>query len=696
MIADIFLQVAITSLFASVLILGLLLASPLLKRRYRTNWCCVIWLVIAIRLLVPVNLSLPQPLVSVELPQLLVSVELPQQFIEYPVGVTMAIPIASTVETPLVNPGYFTDLSGVNNLVNGISNNVYSNAYSGTVHKVSPVQNISPLTSVEQAPSFLDMAGFVWLAGVLILLVFQMGSYLYFLWSLKNSSKGIIPHFVEEIVERAGNDIGIRKLPKIIITNVIDSPVLIGIIKPTVLLPHLNFTNIELEFILRHEFTHMRRKDLLRRIILLLTNALHWFNPVVYLMNRQMVKDIEMACDDEVICEFDMDTRSMYGHTILAATKRRFTPMYSTNFGSQKRNLKNRLANLFDTTAKRRGIGLVCVVAFAVIFISSWLTFSRAGHDIYDNFESSSYYTDMIQSSEMLLFGNDRVIDIFQSNHEPLNVGDIIYIDDAFIEFMVEMELRRNKVNDITGIWLLEEFGLLNVGDIIYVDDTFIDFMAEMELRRNKVKGIAGVWVIEEFGLSPEEMGFVFEANIHFLDYVQGWGWHSGQQEIWRVNIADINGVAITSVLVNPNNGEVNEIIVVAPTRSYIEVDGMNIILVDYTWSTDIWGRGPMVGVDRDEFYMNPGFAERYIPVEEIGALIARSVYEEFGICLDGSRFDMFSAFDSYSFPLRWGISIFFDSERIITIGTPLDEVPDLSSHLDLITGEIRHFMPER
>ena len=92
---------------------------------------------------------------------------------------------------------------------------------------------------------------------------------------------------------------------------------LIGFMKSTIILPERIYNERELLLILRHELVHYQQHDLWYKLVLLATNAVHWFNPLVYLMNRQANHDVEQVCDDKVVANQDMDYRKAYSLTIL-------------------------------------------------------------------------------------------------------------------------------------------------------------------------------------------------------------------------------------------------------------------------------------------------------------------------------------------------------------------------------------------
>lgn len=68
------------------------------------------------------------------------------------------------------------------------------------------------------------------------------------------------------------------------------SPMLLGIIKPQIILPQREYTKEGMEYILSHEMTHYKRKDLWVKLLIITARTIHWFNPFVCLMEREAGK----------------------------------------------------------------------------------------------------------------------------------------------------------------------------------------------------------------------------------------------------------------------------------------------------------------------------------------------------------------------------------------------------------------------
>ena len=107
----------------------------------------------------------------------------------------------------------------------------------------------------------------------------------------------------------------------------------------------------------------------------MLSTAIHWFNPVVYLMSRSISLQCELSCDLEVVKNFQEDKRQQYCETIIGVIRQqsRFKTALSTHFYGGKKNMKNRILSIMDTRKKKSGIALVfgVLVLSTVVFIAT-------------------------------------------------------------------------------------------------------------------------------------------------------------------------------------------------------------------------------------------------------------------------------------------------------------------------------------
>lgn len=128
------------------------------------------------------------------------------------------------------------------------------------------------------------------------------------------------PDLVLNILEDCKLKLGIRNDIPLNVENSIYSPALTTTLHPYILIPQhmVNEENEEnLRFALLHELTHYKRRDHVTCLILLFLNALYWFNPILYFALKEIRKDLETACDYEVVKCFNTEERKRYIFTII-------------------------------------------------------------------------------------------------------------------------------------------------------------------------------------------------------------------------------------------------------------------------------------------------------------------------------------------------------------------------------------------
>ena len=137
---------------------------------------------------------------------------------------------------------------------------------------------------------------------------------------------------------------------------------------PLLLLPDLDYSDTDLKIILKHELIHYKRRDIWYKLLLVCANAVHWFNPLVYLIMVTSNKDMEMACDSELIKDSDTAFRKQYSETILMAIQKgnQHQTAFSTYFYGGKKTMKERFTNIFSMNKKRKGIIALCAIIIVI------------------------------------------------------------------------------------------------------------------------------------------------------------------------------------------------------------------------------------------------------------------------------------------------------------------------------------------
>lgn len=307
-----------------------LILRRLMKKRYPARMVCVVWAILALRLLIPVQLTLPQAPVQV-MPRTSYVVQSDQTAFRQ-----AGLPVAQ-------NPARW---------VTGTQAQTLSAADTGTVKTVD----------------ITDILLTLWLAGVISCILWQGIGYYRLIRSLKGKSRSVERADLHTILQEQCADLVIDREIPLRVSSAADCPMLAGFIHPTLYLPDECISRTDAAFIFRHELTHYKHGDLWLKLLLLAARCLHWFNPLVHLIARFAQEDIEAACDDAVVRGHDGAYRRAYGETILrsAIAQSQKRKALVSCFGDDKKTLMRRFEGLFDKSVKKRGVALVVMIALLV------------------------------------------------------------------------------------------------------------------------------------------------------------------------------------------------------------------------------------------------------------------------------------------------------------------------------------------
>ncbi|MDO4539950.1 MAG: M56 family metallopeptidase [Syntrophomonadaceae bacterium] len=342
-----FLDFLRTSVVVGAVALLLAAARPLWERRFGALWKKWLWCVLAMLLLGGAFLPATPNAVTVQvaLP------ERPAAAPEAAEGNPMAVP-APTADT-VIQPATPSPLPAPFD--------------SGTVQAHSGAAPVTAARGQGLKVDSVHPALVLWAAGVAAFLLWQAVGGLLFRrqtrrWSAPPDHQGL-----EEQYRAACAEIGGRRFPCLLICPAIASPMLTGLFRPRLLLPRQDYGVGAAACILRHELTHFRRRDLWLKLLLLTANALHWFNPAVWLLRREAGRDIEYACDERLMRGASPAERGAYGQVLLAAARQGPRPALSTYFSGEARAMQQRLSGIMSGGDKRRGT--VPAVAAALLAV---------------------------------------------------------------------------------------------------------------------------------------------------------------------------------------------------------------------------------------------------------------------------------------------------------------------------------------
>ncbi len=210
---------------------------------------------------------------------------------------------------------------------------------------------------------------FIWIIGVISKTVFHALRHRYFMKMVRRWSNSITDLEHLELLNNLKSELSIKTQVELSVCQTISSPMLVGYFRPTIILPPINLAGNELSLILKHELIHLKRHDLWFKLLILTATALHWFNPVVYLMAKATALQCEISCDARVLQSANFQQRKQYGEMIIGVVRNgaKLHTALSTNFYGGKRGMEKRIASILDVKPKKAGFAVLCMVFIAFV-----------------------------------------------------------------------------------------------------------------------------------------------------------------------------------------------------------------------------------------------------------------------------------------------------------------------------------------
>lgn len=360
-----------TSLLGSLAILAMLVLKPLWRERYRAKTRCWLWLALAAFLLLPVDFSVKNAPVQAAPPK------------DYTLFVG-------------------TDKTAIQSTDNLFGDMAEKSGQSPAAVRDTIIQR--PVTNPEQKTTryipVTTILFYGYLAGAAAFLLYQGVSYALFRRTVRRWKRDVARADYAAMLSDTARDLGVSA-PEMIVCEAISTPAVTGLLRPRLLLPHERYDVQELRYILRHELCHLKRRDMLLKLVLLAANAMHWFNPVVYLMLRQADEDIELACDSAATDGLELPERAAYSRTLLAAVQSSVRALPATTcFGGTVERLKRRITNVLGAQ-KKRGLGVVALVLA--------LTLTAGCATSWGSRDASTAPFDGSRYNPMFVFGNSEL-----------------------------------------------------------------------------------------------------------------------------------------------------------------------------------------------------------------------------------------------------------------------------------------------
>lgn len=366
-----------TSLLGSLAILAMLVLKPLWRERYRAKTRCWLWLAMAAFLPLPIDFSVKNAPVQAAPPK------------DYTLFVG-------------------TDKTAIQSTDNLFGDMAEKSGQSPAAVRDTIIQR--PVTNPEQKMTryipVTTILFYGYLAGAAAFLLYQGLSYAHFRRTVRRWKRDVARADYAAMLSDTAHDLGVSA-PEMIVCEAISTPAVTGLLRPRLLLPHEHYDVQELRYILRHELCHLKRRDMLFKLVLLAANAMHWFNPVVYLMLRQADEDIELACDSAATDGLELPERAAYSRTLLAAVQSSVRALPATTcFGGTVERLKRRITNVLGAQ-KKRGLGVVALVLALTLTAGCAVSWGERGKKNDAPFDGTRYNPVLVVANWELTIGKN-------------------------------------------------------------------------------------------------------------------------------------------------------------------------------------------------------------------------------------------------------------------------------------------------
>ena len=330
----ILLSLSVSGALLLLLILGL---KPLYKNKFSKRWQYYIWIVVALRFLLPFT------------PDTTIIGSLFEKFDT--TAITNEIPTNPNVPVP---------------------------ADTGN-SKAEPIQTNREITTAamrEPVDKYVCLF-FIWSALALVLFVRKVTVYQGFIQYIKAGNKEVSDIKILNLLSDCEEKLNIKTRVELSCNPLIASPMLIGFFRPRIILPVGELEDKELSYIFVHELIHYKQRDMFYKWLIQIVVCVHWFNPFVYLLEKEVNKSCELSCDEKVISILNEKAKREYGDTLISFLKS--NNLYKSSLASVTltegaEQLKERLGAIMKFRKKSKAIIAITAIFTAAVCVCFFVT----------------------------------------------------------------------------------------------------------------------------------------------------------------------------------------------------------------------------------------------------------------------------------------------------------------------------------
>ena len=270
--SELFETVLILSLFGFGITTILLCLKPITAKKFPAKWQYYVWIAVLLTMIIPTYKLIPQQEV---------------QKIQYLTRTETPVTEAESTEVPEQNP---------------------------TTPQTPPITEREISVTQYVKIKVLDLLAIIWIFGTGVFVLIVIVSYLIYILRRR---KNAVSMEGNTILLEVKSELKIRRKIKVRMSPEVGSPMLVGVFFPVVYMPCKEISQEMMRLVFLHELTHYKRKDLIIKWFALFVNAVHWFNPLSYLLSANLSEACEVSCDMEVTKNMNDEEQKLYMKTIL-------------------------------------------------------------------------------------------------------------------------------------------------------------------------------------------------------------------------------------------------------------------------------------------------------------------------------------------------------------------------------------------
>ena len=495
----ILLSLSVSGALLLLLILGL---KPLYKNKFSKRWQYYIWIVVALRFLLPFT------------PDTTIVGSLFEKFDK--AAITNEIPTSPNVPVPA-----------------GTGNN-----------KAEPIQTNREITTAAMREPFNKYVClfFIWSALALVLFVRKITVYQGFIQYIKAGNKEVSDIKILNLLSDCEEKLNIKTRVELSCNPLIASPMLIGFFRPRIILPVGELEDKELSYIFVHELTHYKQRDMFYKWLIQIVVCVHWFNPFVYLLEKEVNKSCELSCDEKVLSVLDDKAKREYGDTLISFLKS--SNLYKSSLASVTltegaEQLKERLGAIMKFRKKSKVVIAITAIFTVAVCVCFFVTGAYAAPsanskeknlmpDAVPNVENNKGYTyvqrGFYSDSYIIEMGwnlSDTISKEYTNSKEiTLEDNSVIkvYFDENTVDYL-------NDSNAISAIgkllYSLNNRDMQNyptietplITNVTYVSENNLSILADEYFQNSSLTEFSAIFPVLDIELQKEYCQKIYDDN---------------------------------------------------------------------------------------------------------------------------------------------------------------------------------------